>query len=101
MKELELFTANEKEIMRPLLKAKEHGDHEAAIKFTEMQTNGYKRALAEYRKHPENEEVIPSFDDDFMPEFDNVGAKINLLEESIEENEKWLRTARGEENENC
>ncbi len=92
MKEITLFTESEKKVMRPLLKAKEQGDHEAAIKFTEMSIEGYKRALAEYKKHPENEKII--YDDDslfadLLPM--DVKAKIKELEEDIAEREEWLK----------
>ncbi len=58
MKEIALFTEDEKKVMRPLLAAKEQGDHEAAVKFTEMWIEGCKRALAEYKKHPGNEKSL-------------------------------------------
>lgn len=88
MKEITLFTESEKKVMRPLLKAKEQGNHEAAIKFTEMWIEGYKRALAEYKKHPENEEIISSEDDLFPMD---VKAMIAEIEEDIAEREEWLK----------
>lgn len=92
MKEITLFTEGEKKVMRPLLKAKEQGNHESAIKFTEMWIEGCKRAIAEYKKHPENEKII--YDDDslfadLLPM--DVKAKIEELEEDIAEREEWLR----------
>lgn len=95
MKEITLFTEGEKKVMRPLLKAKEQGNHEAAIKFTEMWIEGYKRALAEYKKHPGNEKITYEDDDvtdlffDLLPV--DVKAKIEELEEEIAEREAWLR----------
>ena len=88
MKEITLFTESEKKVMRPLLKAKEQGNHESAIKFTEMWIEGYKRALAEYKKHPGNEEIIYGEDDLFPTD---VKSKIAELEEDIAESESWLR----------
>ncbi len=85
MKEITLFTENEKMNMRPLLKAKEQGDHEAAVKFTEMWVKGCKRALAEYKKHPENEEVITN-ESDFFPV--TVKEKIAELEAELAINEE-------------
>ena len=91
MKEITLFTDNEKKIMIPLLKAKEQGNHEAAVKFTEMLIEGCKRALAEYNKHPKNEEITSDFseDNEFWPE--TVADKIAEIEEMIADNEEWLR----------
>lgn len=94
MKEITLFTDSEKKVMQPLLKAKELGNHEAAVRFTEMFTEGCKRAVAEYKKHPMSEEVISNFpeDDEFWTE--TVADKIAELEEKITKNEKWLRSNR-------
>lgn len=82
MKEIEIFTESEKDIMRPLLIAAEHGDHEAAIKFMKMKIHGYKRTIAEYKKHPENEEVI-SDEYNLFPA--DVKSAIAELEEAIAE----------------
>ena len=88
MKEIALFTENEKEVMKPLLKAKEQGDHEAAAKFTEMWIQGCKRALAEYKKHP-GDEIIEDDVTDLFPM--DVKAKIAELEEELAEAEHELR----------
>lgn len=101
MKELELFTVEEKKVMRPLLKAKEQGDGEAAIKFDTMWVEACKRAIAEYKKHPENEKITYEDDDvtslflDVLPM--DVKAKIAELEEEIAEREAWLKIAEREE----
>lgn len=63
MKEIAIFTESEKIKARPLLKAKENGDHEAAVAFKRMQLKGYERALAEYKKHSADEKVIPECED--------------------------------------
>lgn len=87
MKEIALFTEDEKKVMRPLLKAKEQGDHEAAVKFTEMWIQGCQRALAEYKKHPGNEII----EDDVTNLFPvDVKTKIAELEEDIAKCEEWL-----------
>lgn len=82
MKEIEIFTKSEKIIMRPLLIAAEHGDHEAAIKFMEMKIAGYERAIAEYKKHPANEEVIS---DEYNLFPTDVKSTIAELEEVVTE----------------
>lgn len=90
MKEIALFTEDEKKVMRPLLKAKEYGSHEAAIKFAEMWIEGCKRALAEYKKHPGSEKITCE-DDDVTDLFTmDVNGKIKELEEDIAEHEEWL-----------
>ena len=91
MKEITLFTEEEKKIMRPLLMAKEKGNHEAAVKFTEMETEGYKRALTEYKKHSLSESVTSGFleDDELFPK--TVADKIAQLEKDIADNEEWLK----------
>lgn len=94
MKEITLFTESEKKVMRPLLKAKEQGNHEAAIKYTEMWIEGHKRALAEYKKHPENEKIECEDDDSaglFAAFYGTVKAQIKEIEEEIAECEAWLR----------
>lgn len=94
MKEIAIFTESEKIKARPLLKAKENGDHEAAVEFTRMQLNGYKRALAEYKKHSADEKVIPEYEDvndlfyDLM--CSTVSEKIAELEEKIKDDENWI-----------
>lgn len=90
MKEIKIFNAAEKKIARPLLKAKEHGDHQAAIAFTKLWIKCHKRALEEYKKHPLTETIISNFpeDDELWPE--TVEDKIREITQEIEENEKWL-----------
>lgn len=93
MKILDIFTENEKIKARPLLKAKEAGDHEAAVEFTRMQLNGYRRALAEYKTHPMDEKVVSqceedAFFDDLFPS--TVADYITELEYKIKKNENWL-----------
>lgn len=93
MKKLEIFTENEKIKATPLLKAKENGDHEAAVEFTRMQLNGYRRALAEYKSHPMDEKVVSqceedAFFDDLYPS--TVSDYIAELEYIIKKNEDWL-----------
>ncbi len=92
MKELSIFTENEKIKVRPLLKAKENGDHEAAVEYTIMYLNGCRRALAEYRTHPSNEKVVPQYADSFFDDLfpSTVRDKIEELEDAIKENENWL-----------
>lgn len=91
MKEIRLFTNSEKKILAPLLKAKEQGNHEAAIEFTELWIKGCKRALAEYKKHADREIVKSNFseDDEFFTS--TVADKIAELEEEITTNEEWLK----------
>ena len=92
MKEIKIFNAAEKKIAQPLLKAKESGDHQAAIAFTKMWIKCHKRALEEYKKHPLSEPITTNFDDDEVwPE--TVEDKIREITEEIEENEKWLKGA--------
>lgn len=93
MKEIPIFTENEKKIVIPLLKAKEQGDYDAAVSFAKMVIDCCKRALAEYKEHPKSEEVTSVFpdDDEFWPE--TVADKILELEEQISANEKWLSGA--------
>lgn len=90
MKEIAIFTEDEKKVMRPLLKAKEQGDHEAAIKFLEMWLEGHKRALTEYKKHPDTEKIDCDLTDLF-PDLFTVKAQIKTLEEEIAETEEWLK----------
>lgn len=95
MKEIGIFTESEKNEARPLLKAKENGDHEAAIKFTKMKINGRKRAIEEYKKHSADEEVTPEYDDKNDLFYDlmcsTVSEKIEELEEEIKDDENWLK----------
>lgn len=64
MNEIVIFTESEKIKVRTLLKSKENGDHEATVNFTRMLIEGYKRALAEYKKHPADEIVTPEYVDE-------------------------------------
>ena len=92
MKELSIFTENEKIKARPLLKAKENGDHEAAVEFTRMYLNGCRRALAKYKTHPINEKVVPEYEDALFDDLfsSTVLEKIAELEGEIKDNENWL-----------
>lgn len=94
MKEIAIFTESEKTKAIPLLKAKENGDHEAAVEFTRMQLHGYTRALAEYKKHPADEIVTPEYDDKNDLFYDlmcsTVSEKIAELEEEIKDDENWI-----------
>ena len=103
MKEIAIFTESEKIKARPLLKAKENGDHESAVNFTRMQLKGYKRALAEYKKHPVDEIVTPEYVDKDDLFYDlmcyTVSEKIEELEERIEDDENWMMKAEVNTNE--
>lgn len=91
MDPITIFTENEKKVMRPLLKAKEHGNLDAAIKFTEMWIEGYKRALAEYKKHPDNETIDYGYYTDLFPDLFTVEAQIREIEYVIAESEESLK----------
>lgn len=86
-----IFTEDEKKVMRPLLKAKEQGDREAAIKFLEMWIEGHKRALTEYKKRPDDETVDCGDLTDLFPDLFTVKAQIAELEEEIAESEESLK----------
>lgn len=93
MKKLKIFTENERIQAKPLLIAKEAGDHEAAVEFTRMRLNGCRRALAEYKTHPMNEKVVSQCEEDAL--FDDlfpltVSDYIAELEDKIKHNEDWL-----------
>ena len=94
MKEIAIFTESEKIKARPLLKAKENGDHVATVNFTRMQLKGLKRALAEYKKHPADEIVTPEYDDENDLFYElmcyTVFEKIEELEERIKDDENWI-----------
>lgn len=94
MKEIAIFTESEKAKAIPLLKAKQNGDHEAAVEFKRMQLKGCKRALAEYKKHPEDEIVTPEYDDKNDLFYDlmcsTVSEKIEGLERQIKDDENWI-----------
>ena len=96
MKEIAIFTESEKIKARPLLKAKENGDHESAVNFTRMQ-------LKEYKKHPVDEIVTPEYVDKDDLFYDlmcyTVSEKIEELEERIEDDENWMMKAEVNTNE--
>lgn len=91
MDPITIFTDDDKKVMRPLLKAKEQGNLDAAIKFTEMWIEGYKRALTEYKKHPENETIDYGYYTDLFPGLFTVKTQIQEIEEAIAESEDSLK----------
>lgn len=94
MKEIAIFTESEKIKARALLKAKENEYGEATVNFIRMQLKGYKRALAEYKKHPADEIVTPEYVDENDLFYDlmcnTVSEKIAELEEKIKDYENYL-----------
>ena len=86
MKEIEIFTKAEKELLRPLFIA-----HTQLLTRLEIGLHARKRALKEYKQHPMHEPVYPQFDDDFIYEYFNVGQYVNQLEDEIKEMEKDIQ----------
>lgn len=94
MKEIAIFTESEKTKAKLLLKAKENGDHEAAVEYIRMKLNGCRRALEEYKKHSANEKVTPEYEDvndlfyDLM--CSTVSETIKEIEKEIKHYENWI-----------
>ena len=86
MKEIEIFTKAEKEILSPLYIA-----HTQLITRLTMELHAYKRALKEYKQHPMHEPVYPPIDEDFIYEYCNVRQYINQLNDDIEKLEKDIQ----------
>lgn len=94
MKEISIFTESEKIKARQLLKAKENGDHEAAVEYIRLKLNCCKRALAEYKKHSADEEVTPEYADTKDLFYDlmcsTVSETIKEIEKEIKDYENWI-----------
>lgn len=90
MKEISIFTNEEKETAKALYKAYKAGDNESFIKYYRMRLASYSEALEEYKKHPKNESVTTDFpdDDDFLQL--TVGDLINECTTEIERMHRYL-----------